>query len=177
MPDFWPATSMRRPLGSVTRIGDAPKSKSGPFGLAVGFVRQTARGGVGVLLGHLLGPEDLARVEIHREERIAHRRRRVAVVVASGDVEAIQLGINSRRRPHRSTGWTIELRADGVLLRRLRLLRDRVALPDLFAGCRIECDDAPAELAALVRGHGAGGFFSRCDTNVDASVVIASASR
>ncbi len=31
MPDFWPATSARRPFDSVTRIGDALKSKSGPF--------------------------------------------------------------------------------------------------------------------------------------------------
>ena len=31
MADFWPATSARRPFDSVTRIGEALKSKSGPF--------------------------------------------------------------------------------------------------------------------------------------------------
>src|SRR6185503_3254109 len=31
IPDFCPATSTRRPVGSVTRIGDELKSKSGPF--------------------------------------------------------------------------------------------------------------------------------------------------
>src|SRR4029077_14220686 len=31
MADFWPATSARRPFDSVTRIGDALKSKSGPL--------------------------------------------------------------------------------------------------------------------------------------------------
>ena len=31
MPDFCPASSSRRPPGSVTSIGEAPKSQSGPF--------------------------------------------------------------------------------------------------------------------------------------------------
>ena len=31
MPDFCPASSSRRPPASVTSIGEAPKSQSGPF--------------------------------------------------------------------------------------------------------------------------------------------------
>ena len=31
IPDFWPATSIRFPFENVTRIGEVPKSKSGPL--------------------------------------------------------------------------------------------------------------------------------------------------
>ena len=68
---------------------------------AVGLVGQPARGGVGVVRGHLPVPEDLAGLEIHREERVAHRRAGVAVVVARRDVQRVLHRIDGGRRPDR----------------------------------------------------------------------------
>ena len=74
MPDFCPATSARRPLASVTRIGDDAKSKSGPFDVgAVGLVRQPARRRVqrpsaSSACDHRIFPD----VEVERDERVAH---------------------------------------------------------------------------------------------------------
>jgi hypothetical protein len=51
-------------------------------------------------------------------------------------------------------------------------LRQHVGLPHLRPGGRVERDHAAAELAALVGGHGAGGFLARGHAHVDAPVVI-----
>ena len=101
-PDFCPATSARRPLASVTRMGGEAKSKSGPsaFG-AVDLVRQAAGGVPGVCNSHLAGPEDLAGIEIECHERIAVGGRRIAVVVSGGDVH----GVPRRHRSPGSSRW------------------------------------------------------------------------
>ena len=136
------------------------------------LVRQTAGGHVRVVLRHLLMPEHPAGAEVQRDESIARVAGGLAVVVAGRDVQRVSNGIDGRARPHGRTGRPPQLRPDLVLRRRLRRLRDHVALPDLLAGRRVERDDASAKLAALVRGDRAGRFFTRRDRDVHPAVVV-----
>src|SRR5205823_4852966 len=106
---------------------------------------------------HLVPPDDLAGLEIHRDDRVARLHRRPGVRVAGADVEHALLAIDGRRVPHRRARRCVLGGAGRVLADLGRRFGDRVALPELIAGGRLERDDAAAEGAAFVlrlRGWG-----------------------
>ncbi len=103
-----------------------------------------------VAAGHLVPPDDLAGLEIHRDHRVARLHRRSGVRVARADVEHALLLIDGRRVPHRRTGRGVLRGARRVLAGLGWRFGDGVALPQLLAGRRLERDHAAAERAALV---------------------------
>ena len=172
MPDFCPATSARLPFGERHQNRRRREVEVGRVDIgAVGLVGQAARGVPRVAGRHLPRPENLARVEIHRDERVAHFDGRRAVVVAGRGVQRVAPDVDRRAAPDAGARRSPQLRADRVLLRRLRLFGDRVGLPDLPAVGRVERDDAAAESAALVAGRRAGRFFARRHRHVEPPVV------
>src|SRR5262249_1153317 len=136
-----------------------------------GLVGKTTGGDVRVGRRHLLRPENLPCLEIEREKRIAHSRRRIAVVVPGGDIERVVLLVDGRAAPHRGAGGAKQLRAYLVLLSGKGLLRNRERLPDDLAGLGIERDDAAAELAAFVVRRGTGSFLGRRNRYIQPSTM------
>ena len=112
-----------------------------------------------------------AGLQVEGHDRIARVGGRERVSVAGGDVQRAALRVDGRRRPDGSAGRSVELRANGVLLRRPRPFGNRVGLPDLLAGCGIVRDHRSAECAALVFGIDPRALFKRRDRHIYASVV------
>src|SRR4029077_15661568 len=119
----------------------------------------------------LVPPQNLAGLDVHRDDRIARLRRRLGVRVAPADVDGAALLVDRRAAPDgRARGRPLR-RALRVLPRLHRRLGDRVALPDLIAGRRVERHDAAAEGAAFVGELRGRHFFDRRDRHVQAAVV------
>ena len=162
IPDFCGSTRRSRPL-TVTRLGEAEKSKSGPsfagqFALS-GIDRSAAERPV-VVRRDLIHPLACSAVHVEREHRVGRRLRRIGVVVAGGDVDHVALGIDRGSRPDTAARRAPLLHAVLVLRSRLRLV-DRVRLPQHLAGVGVERRNAAAERAALVLRVAALSFFAQ----------------
>ena len=116
-------------------------------------------------------PQRRAGLQVEGHHRVARFRRRGRVRIAGRDVDRVALRIDRRRGPHGRARRPVHLRADGILLRRTRLLRNRVHLPLLLAGRRVVRDERATEGAALVFRVRAGALFERRDGHVEAPVV------
>ena len=150
---FLPDTNTRCPLRKLTRIGDWPKSWSGPWSPdSWSLSAPKQEDDEAVICGGLPMPEHPAGRKVKRKNCIAGFRGRIGIVVPGRDIERPTLDIDGRRGPHRRAGRTIELGPDGIPLCRTRRLGDRVGLPDLPAGRDIQRYDAAAKGAALVGG-------------------------
>ena len=160
------------PLRQRHENGGRCEIEVGPFRVrAVRLVLQPACRDVGILRGHLMRPQHPARVEIHRDERVARRRRRIAVVVARGDVQRVTDLVHHRARPDWRTRWSPELGAARIPANRSRLVHDGVAFPDLSARRRIESDDAAAKAAALVVRQRSDAFLAGRDRHIEPSAM------
>src|SRR5690606_31713447 len=92
----------------------------------------------------LLDPLDRAGFEIHGDERIRARLRRVRIAVPRGNVYEPALHIDGGRSPDATTGRAVELDAALRLTARTRLV-DGVRFPEHFAVVRVQRDDTAAE--------------------------------
>src|SRR5262249_22824025 len=101
--------------------------------------------------------------------RIRMRSRNVGVRIAGSNVDRLPLWINRRSRPDRASSGSVHLSAGRVLLERLWLVLNRVALPQDLAGAGIERDKAAAKLATLVLRIAPGGLFKRRHRRVDSA--------
>jgi hypothetical protein len=100
----------------------------------------------------LARPFHLACLQIERDHGVAGLLLRITVAISSGHINQAALGIDRRRAPDAGSGWSPKLRARRSLSAPLRRFRDRVSLPNNFAGRSIQRGDASAERAALVIG-------------------------
>ena len=124
----------------------------------------------GVAGGHLPRPQHLARIHIEPHEGVASGRRRVGVGVAGSHVHCALLQIQRGRGPHGRARWPPQLRALLVLSNRVRRFRNRVSLPDLLSGRRIQRRHPAAEFAAFILRPAAGDFLVRGIRNIQPSV-------
>src|SRR5581483_5491251 len=116
-------------------------------------VRTVTADDVVVAGSQLVHPLDRPRRHVESDDRVGAGRRQIRVGVARADIKQIVVWIEGRRGPDRAAGRTVELGAGFGLAVRVRLLVDRVGLPDHLPRAGIERRDAAAELAALVGGH------------------------
>ncbi len=107
----------------------------------------------------LIHPQHFARIQIERHHRVRRFLGRLRLRIAGAEVNGMTLRINGRRIPHRGSGGRVELRAFGIFPSRLRLLGNRVSLPDLFTGVGIERRYAAAKSAARVLRRGGLKFL------------------
>src|SRR5208282_2903431 len=105
--------------------------------LALGTI-SVAASGRNVVREGLIGPQYLPGLQVESDDRVGGLGGGLRKGVSRCHVNGVALGVDGRRGPNGSAGRTPELRAEGVLLRRLRLLGDRVRLPDGFSGVRVE---------------------------------------
>ncbi len=125
----------------------------------------------GVSRRHLVPPDYLPGLQIHRDHRVAGLDGGTGVRVTGADVEDATLGIDRRRVPDRCARRRVLRGAFRILPDLHGRFGDGVTLPDLIAGRRVERDDTAAERAALVAWLRAGPFFNRRHGNVQLPVV------
>ena len=171
-PDFWPRTSARLPPGRLTEHRRLPE-----VGVEAGVLRAVrlivaaARHVPRVARGDLAHPFDGAGRDVERHDGVRRRRSRVRVRVARRNVDGTCRGIDRGNRPHGGAGRAELLRACGTLRGRLRLFRNRIRVPDLFAGRRVERDHASAERAARIRRRPGGSLLTGRHGHVEPTVV------
>ena len=118
-----------------------------------------------------MGPADLSRIQIEREQRIRQVGRRRREVVAGPDIQDVPSDINRRGIPNGPAGGTVELGADAVSGGRARRFRHGVGLPETLSAGGIERDDAATKRAARVSWVAHLRFLTRGHRHVQAAVV------
>src|ERR1700751_4303034 len=87
----------------------------------------------------LLHPKPLSGGQVESDNRVRALWRRIHVCVARSHIENAALCVDGRRVPNgRAGGTEFRMARDG--LRWTRLFRDRVSLPDLLSGQRVDGD-------------------------------------
>ena len=121
-------------------------SRLGTAGIPV--APRTAAAEPVVVRRRLVDPHHLAGVDVHRDDRVGHRLRRIGVRVARGHVDRAPLHIHRGRRPDAAAGGTERiLTRSRVPAAKLRLV-DGVGLPQERAGVRVERVEVSSERAA-----------------------------
>ncbi len=97
-----------------------------------------------VILGELLGPQQLAAVQVEGQDGIAGFRRWLRKIIACAGVDDSALDVNRGRRPDAGARRAPVLHSRRGFGCGLRLLGNRVGLPDLFSAGRVQRHQGPA---------------------------------